>query len=466
MAPLERGYLLTRIYRFVKVLFVIGILLVFGVSLCACSVPQIIEVPENLPDYMKDVYKDIAKQGIKVVYEPEVMEPIPKPTKAYEITVQRNIPENWVVGELDWHGPGIILGLYGNYLLEADSKKVAAGGYLLDKEIYKLYRKKSSNSGTASDILTNSDYTLVEELDKAPDKLPLPVNQGAIMTDQFVVWMASSDGELRDWEIWGYNIGKGKTFLIASNKDYTIPQNRRIFPYWPIIRFDQSGKTLLLNLPMVRGNDGIERSYVIIYDLNEESIFKTITSEDYIYSYPMSVGNYLYANRLKLYQDDEEQTGYERASIVRIDPNSGRDKVIIPETDFHVFDSFRDQLAMVPYVMDYSYQDVWILDTARKELRCYMKSPVTQNNTPGVDLSEKGFFYADGESQASGRYFYSYSKAKAFFVGPKSGPIDSYGRFLIIKQILDRYAPLPPFDYPGKDKALAGYDTFLILQPD
>jgi len=34
-------------------------------------------------------------------------------------------------------------------------------------------------------------------------------------------------------------------------------------------------------------------------------------------------------------------------------------------------------------VMDYSYQDVWILDTARKELRCYMKSPVTQNNTPG-----------------------------------------------------------------------------------
>jgi len=50
----------------------------------------------------------------------------------------------------------------------------------------------------------------VEELDKAPDKLPLPVNQGAIMTDQFVVWMASSDGELRDWEIWGYNIGKGK----------------------------------------------------------------------------------------------------------------------------------------------------------------------------------------------------------------------------------------------------------------
>jgi len=34
-----------------------------------------------------------------------------------------------------------------------------------------------------------------------------------------------------------------------------------------------------------------------------------------------------------------------------------------------------------------------------------------------VDLSEKGFFYADGESQASGRYFYSYSKAKAFFVG-------------------------------------------------
>jgi len=73
---------------------------------------------------MKDVYKDIAKQGIKVVYEPEVMEPIPKPTKAYEITVQRNIPENWVVGELDWHGPGIILGLYGNYLLEADSKRL------------------------------------------------------------------------------------------------------------------------------------------------------------------------------------------------------------------------------------------------------------------------------------------------------------------------------------------------------
>jgi len=51
-------------------------------------------------------------------------------------------------------------------------------------------------------------------------------------------------------------------------------------------------------------------------------------------------------------------------------------------------------------------------------------------------------------------------------VGPKSGPIDSYGRFLIIKQILDHYLPLPPFDYPGKDKALAGYDTFLILQPD
>jgi len=75
-------------------------------------------------------------------------------------------------------------------------------------------------------------------------------------------------------------------YQIASNKDYTIPQNRRIFPYWPIIRFDQSGKTLLLNLPMVRGNDGIERSYVIIYDLNEERIFKTITSEDYIIRTP------------------------------------------------------------------------------------------------------------------------------------------------------------------------------------
>ncbi|HHY83815.1 MAG TPA: hypothetical protein GX505_14220, partial [Clostridiales bacterium] len=159
---------MTRTCKSVKVLLAIGILSSLAISLCACSVSQNMEVPENLPDYMKSVYKDIAKQGIKIVYEPEVMEPIPKPTKAYEITVQRNIPENWVVGELDWHGPGVILGLYGNYLLEADSKKVATGGYLLDKEIYKLYRKKSSNSGTASDILTNSDYTLVEELDKAP----------------------------------------------------------------------------------------------------------------------------------------------------------------------------------------------------------------------------------------------------------------------------------------------------------
>ena len=455
--------------RYFKIFFALLFVTFFITNLVSCTHMSNI-LPANAPNYLKNVYNDLVKEGIKVTYHPEILKAIPEPQKPYS-PFPRDIPSNWIASELEWtqyktpQSPEGFISLnnfYGDYVLETVPKE----GYKAPpsrpnsiKPILKLYKRKNIIEPLPN-RLTKSDYKLLKVLDKAPEDQTWPQNQVPKLSDRFVVWQSSSNEFTLNWEIWGYDINKDKTFLICSYKDYKISPNSH-----PIYTMAKDRNVLLINLE-IQDPDGKRRSEIVVYDLINEKISKVLKSDKYSYSSPTFAGNYLYVNRFDLNQNIGDETLYPPSSVVRINLYTGEEKVIIPNANFFVISSFQDKLCLVPFDPNYQYNDVWVFDTTKNEMTCYMKVPIEENLRPGAGLTQEGILYAGGQPSETPYYFYSLSKKKAFYTGPRVSVPDNLGRFLIMKQPLDLYRPIPPFDYEGKAKRLEGYDTFLIIKPN
>jgi len=456
--------------RYFKIFFAVLFVAFVIINLVSCTHMSNISPPANAPNYLKNVYNDLVKEGIKVTYNPEILEAIPAPQKPYS-PFPRDIPSNWIASELEWtqykspvspYGLVSLDDFYGDYVLETVPKegyKAPSSRPNSIKLILKLYKRKNIIEPLPNK-LTKSDYELLKVLDKAPEDQPYPQNQEPKLSDHFVVWQASSNEFDQNWEIWGYDINKDKTFLICSYNDYKISQNS-----YPIYTMPEDKNVLLVNL-VTQDPDGKLRSEIIIYDLTNEKISEVLKSDKYIYSSPTFAGNYLYVNRSDLNQNIDNKTQYAPSSVIRIYPYTGEEKVIIPNANFFVASSFQYKVCLVSLDPNYQYNDIWVFDTIKNDMTCYMKVPIEDNITPGVSLTQEGILYAGGQSREIPYYFYSFSKKKAFYTGPLISKPDNLGRFLIMKQPLDVYYPVPPFDYEGKAKRLEGYNTLLIIEPN
>jgi len=414
-------------------------------------------VSVNIPAYLTDSYKALVKEGIKVTYNPIVTKPIPEPKKPYYVK-PREIPKEWIVGELKWESADI--SFYGNYVLEcvpkAGYKPLPSTNANWRKTILKLYKRKNVKEKWPY-YLSKSDYSLIKVLDGEADNEPYPQNQGQRLSDKFVVWQSSSDAETNKWKIWGYDISRDKVFMICSYKDFKTSKDA--YPTYKI-----RGNLLLISLVTEDAEGKLGRT-VIVYDLKDQKTLKTFGNEQYIYMFPTAVGNYIYLNKSVRY--DPANNSVPPTSVVRIDMKSGKEDIVIPNSRLFVASSFGDKVCLVSIDPNYKYNDVWVLDTSEKELTCYMKIPINDTDTkPGISLMRTGILYAGGQPDETPYYFYSFSKGKAFYTGMPLTPPDSQGRFLIMKYPLNMFYPIPPFNYEGKAERLSGHITYLIVKPN
>ncbi len=458
-----------------KKLIIFSILLVFILLFSSCK-NNIPKYPENAPQYLKDVYNDIIENGIKVHYNPEALEEIPEPQKPYTFAMKRNIPDDWIIGELEWpmhktpsmpYGVISFCGMYGDYLLEQVPKEEYTPPVShpnAEKPILKLYRRKNPAKPLPKK-LSKLDYVLVKVLDEAPENGTRPQNQDYTFSDRFVVWTASSNESCSDWQTWGYDIKKDKLFPICSYKDFKIPYrgDSSDKPFYVLMK----GRGILIATLVSQDSNGKLSGKIIIYDLANEKVTKLISSEKYIYSSAAMVDNYLYVDRTKLYQDIKDRPSHTPYSIVRINLATDKEEVVIPDADFYISGAFHEKIGLIPLCPEYHFQDVWILNTKTNEMTCYMKIPIEENPlSSGIVLMENGFLVA--AAQPGGReahYFYRYSDGKIFCTGPTISRPDNLGRFTVMKTEYDLFYPPPPFDYPGKKKRMEGYNTFLIIKP-
>jgi len=461
-----------------KKLLILLLMLILSISLVSCAKAIFVgsKLPEDAPQYLKDAYSDLTKEGIKVHYDPEILKEIPLPQKPYSAFPPVEIPNNWVVGELEWsmhkepaspYGIISLADFYDDYVLTQVPKEdyiPPSSRPNATKPILKLYKRK--NAGEAfPKKLTESDYMLVKVLDKAPEDEPYPQNQGAELSDRFVVWQASSNESSTNWQVWGYDINKDKEFLICSYKDHAIPQDRGDFYNFPVYTLVAEKNLLLMNF-VEQDSDGKLRGKIFTYDLASEKILKVISSEKYAYSRPLLSDTYIFASRLDLYQNINDRPQYTASSIVRINLNTGEEKVIIPNGNFYVTSAYQEKVCLVPLLLDYQFHDIWVLNTKINEMDCYMKVPIENGAMPFATLTKDGILYASGQGNQTPYYFYSFNKRKAFYTGPLLTSPDNLERFLIMKTNFDNYYPPPSFDYEGKKRRLEGYNTFLIIKPE
>ena len=90
-------------------------------------------------------------------------------------------------------------------------------------------------------------------------------------------------------------------------------------------------------------------------------------------------GGFLYANKSIRYDSNSQRVP--PTNIIRINIETGEDKVVIPNSYLFVSSSFDNKLCLVSIKGDYPYNDVWILNTEKKTLTCYMKIPINDTNT-------------------------------------------------------------------------------------
>ncbi len=435
-------------------------------SSCGKGIRKAPPLQKAVPSYLANSYDEVTRNGITIDYNPQTLKPIPSPKKPYS-PFPRNIPKDWIKGELEWPEykdpaqPGMwdmaLNNFYDNYIMETVPETISeSASNNRIKTVIKLYEMKNplvSHPGK----LSKSDYTLVKVLDKAPDG-ELPQNQSCAISDDFVVWQASSKDDGSNWEIWGYDIKGNEVFPICSHKEYKTP--RYVFPDCTI-----GGNDILLIDLVTTESDGKTGRKVIVYDLSNRKTLMVLGNDKYIYFFPRIAGGFLYANKSVRYDGGSQYVP--PTNVVRINIKTGEEKVVIPNSYLFVSSSFDDKLCLVSIKGDYPYNDVWILDNKKGKLVCYMKIPINDTNTkPETSVTESGILYAGGQADETPYYFYSFDKNKAFYTGPVITLPDSSGRFLIMKHQLDSYYPVPPFDYEGKKRRMEGYNTFLIVKPD
>jgi len=400
---------------------------------------------QSAPAYVKSLSEYFAKKGITVEYAPAVtFANMPQPKKPYTLPVKRNIPNNWIIGSLKWYFSGPYC-FTKNYILQQDTDDKAS--------VLKLYERKNAN-GKLPKELTPSDYTLVATLDKAPRSGPMPQNQEGKVSEDFVVWNASSSSACTDWTLWAYDIHTGNTFKVISSADYGSEE--------PISRFfpDNPGKLCLWHTNEKNGNT---ESGISVYDLKSRTLLPVVSSSTYQYYGASEYDGVVYANKKK---PGDKGPG----EVVEVNLSSRSETVLVPDKfNFSIADAVNGKVALIAHPKDGSY-DIWILDTKKKTLHCFVhiEKFAESDEYVGVALAaNEGFaYYIVGKGRGV-HYFYSYKEGRAISTGPiVSNDFYHSGIFLVPKYEYDLFSPIPKFDYPGKAERLKGFWTLLLVKPE
>jgi|GEM_PF-1027990 len=442
------------------------------------------------PRYLNEALPIFNKQGISIWYEPQTLASLPAPTKEYEIS-PREIPNAWVASELEWHigtseeqkkNPILFSGFCCNscdYLFESaidptytpPSSPPGVQFPYKTKQILKLYRRKNVGSPLPG-TLTNADYELVTTLDGVTEQGRGPQNQLVNSSARFIVWNAFADEFGECWTIWSYDVAKGKAVAVYSYKDAAdigaTTWTSSIVPGKDLFLFDIQKAT----------PTGTLQHRLVFYDLVQGKVAKTLddpASRGFLvvrqWGKVHAVGDCIYMER------QQSGASSSTAEIVRLNLATWKEETVIPASPFHVMASSPDgTLALVPYQENYPYHDVWIWDTTKNTMTCSFRvqlspaKPGEQSSSPApyLSLCPAGVFYVNSSPSidAQRATFYSLREKKAYITGPRINTnIDGQGSFLVLKSLGDMYLQPPPFDYPGKERKLAGYETFLIVKP-
>ena len=400
---------------------------------------------QNVPAYVKSLSEYFVKKGITVEYAPAVIfTDIPQPEKPYTFPVKRNIPKEWIIGSLKWYtsGPSCFTK---NYILQQDTDGKVS--------VLKLYKRKNANSELPKE-LTPTDYTLVATLNKAPRSGPMPQNQEGKVSEDFVVWNASSSPACTDWTLWAYDIHTKNTFKVLSCADYGAEEP--VFHFFP----DNPDK---LYFCYTKEKNGNMESGISVYDLKNRTLSPVVSSSTHQYYGASEYAGVLYANKKK---PNDKGPG----EVVEVNLISHSETVLIPEEfNFGVAGAVSGEVALIDSQEDGSY-DIWILNTKKKTLHCFVhikkfaESDEYVGITPTVD---GGFAYYIMGNGRGVHYFYSYKEGRAISTGPiVSDDFYHSGIFLVPKYEYDLFSPIPKFDYPGKAERLKGFWTLLIVKPE
>jgi len=197
-------------------------------------------IADGAPAYCREAARLFEKQVASFRYDPQTLPSIPEASKEYEIPV-RNIPDTWIVGQLEWYlgtasdqkkNQTSFEGFCCNgfdYVLETAIDPTYNASLLspqglsspyMAKRILKLYRRKDVSS-PLPDHLTNADYTLVTTLDGVTGQGRAPQNQVVGSSADCIVWNASTMNSVNSGRS-GHMI-----FELASLAPSTRPRMRR-----------------------------------------------------------------------------------------------------------------------------------------------------------------------------------------------------------------------------------------------
>lgn len=486
-----------------KLFFLVILFSIFAILFTSCGkivIPPDSPNPEenNLPQYLKDFSSAFKEKGIEIAYSPLDVKPAPPPNKPYPI-YESTIPNNWIEGELQWYvGKSTdptdflettIVDFKKDFILESTvdtNFKAPLSRPNAKKTIYKLYKRKNPNIVLPNKI-TNSDFELIKTLDKVEGQGTWPQNQLAKLSDKFVVWSASSNETTTQWTIWGYDLANDEIFQIYSYKDIEKEFRPADIPLYNIV----SDKELLIIDITGTSKDKMLKNKVIFYDLVNRGIAKEIEDNIYKRQYfrkwwdPLiySIDDYIYGEKFYLDNNKNISSPYILSDIVRLNLTTWEEETVIPKTPFRLLSSSPDgKLCLVPYVENYLCHDIWIWNVKENEMNCLEKicyseappiSPEISSHVPsappGVSLCIKGvnYTYYEERTHEECETFYSYKNKEAYYdYDSLTGFIDNEGRFLMYKSPYALFNPPPPFDYPGKEDILEGYQTYLIVKPE
>lgn len=452
----------------------------------------------NLPQYVNDFSPIFKEKGIKILYNPIEVKPAPPPDKPYPIH-ERTIPENWIEDELQWYvGKSTdptdflettIVDFRKDFILESTvdtNFKAPLSRPNAKKTIYKLYKRKNPNIALPKKI-TNSDFELIKTLDKVEGQGTWPQNQLAKLSDKFIVWSASSNETTTQWTIWGYDLANDKIFQVYSYKDIEKEFAPISVPPYNIV----SDKNYIVIDIMGSTLEDVFKEKIVFYDLVNRKVIKEIEDTTYKRQYfqkwwdPLihSIDGYIYGEKFYLDNSKNISSPYILSDIERLNLTTWEEETVIPKTTFRLLSSSLDgKLCLVPYIENYLCHDIWIWNVRTKTIECLEKvcyseassiPPETQINVPSakpeISLCVKGvnYFYYEEATQEECKTFYSYKNKEAYYdYDSLTGFIDNEGRFLMCKSPYALFNPPPPFDYPGKEDILEGYQTYLIVKPE
>ncbi|MEF3244858.1 MAG: hypothetical protein K6343_02590 [Caldisericaceae bacterium] len=485
---------INKAFYALAILFAISILL-----FTSCSTSHPVLQRNNLPQYVKDFSSIFSKKDIKISYDPIEVKPASPPDKPYPVH-KRTIPENWIDGELRWYvgkptNPTdfletSIVEFKGDFILESTvdrNFKAPPSHPKAKKPIYKLYKRKNLNAPLPKTI-TNSDFELIKTLDKEEEQGVLPQNQLAELSDKFVIWSSASFEFTQEWTIWGYDITNDTIFEIYSHNDAEKDFEPIEIPHYNII---EEENILIID---ITGDDkeGQLKNKIIFYDLEKRKIAKEFESNSYKRQYLRSwwdppslysINGYLYGERFYLDNSKNILNEYILSDIIKVNLTTFEEETVIERSPFRLVSTSSDgKLSLVPYVKNGLCHDIWIWDIKENKISCLEKicyseahslPPETSSDIPSappeISLCNKGIQYSYREERTSEECvtFYSYKEKRVYYDYDSLGEyIDMEGRFLMYKSPYALFNPPPPFDYPGKEDILKGYQTFLIVKPE